>query len=90
MTAPDELWMATVLAEKDMDVRAGLPEEMRLDIERRDAIRRRAEQAKEARERIERLFASITEHESRIADLQKELEEAMHDYANATIRSPAA
>jgi hypothetical protein len=90
MTAPDERWMATVLAENGMDVRAGLPEEMRRDLDKLNAARTRTEPAREKRERMERILASINEHEARIRELQKELADAMRDYAAAVLGTPAA
>jgi hypothetical protein len=82
--------MESLLAEDGQEVRAGLPEEMRRDIERRDALRQRAEQAKEARAQIDRVLAAIAEHEARIAELQQELEAAMRKYAYSTIHPPGA
>ena len=90
MTIPNQLSMEALLAEDGLDVRAGLPEEMRKDLDRLNAARMRTDRVKEKRARMERVLASIEEHEARIVDLQKELQEAMRDYAASVFGTPAA
>ncbi len=90
MTIPNQLSMEALLAEDGLDVRAGLPEEMRKGLDRLNAARTRTDRAKEKRARMERVLASIEEHEARIAELQKELQEAMRDYAASVFGTPVA
>ena len=83
MTNPDDLSMATLLAEDGMPMSAGLPESLRRDLEHLNALRKRSEQAKAKRERVEQLLA-------RIEELQKELKDVMREYLDATTDTPAA
>jgi hypothetical protein len=90
MNDPINLSMEALMAEDGMDVRAGLPEVLRKDLDKLNTARTRTEPAKEKRERVERILASINEREAQIKELQKELAEAMRDYAAAVLGAPAA
>jgi hypothetical protein len=83
--------METLLAEDGMCVTAGLPEEMRRDLDKLNAARDRVERGRAERERMEKLLAQINDHESKIAELQKELAEAMRAYGDVMLhRTPVA
>jgi SMC interacting uncharacterized protein involved in chromosome segregation len=73
MVNPDDISMATLLAEDGMPVSAGLPEAMRRDLVRLNVARRQFEQARSKRERLEQLIAEIAEHEAQIEKLQDAL-----------------
>lgn len=90
MSEPLYVSMEALLAEDGQEVRAGLPEEMRQGLDKLNAARTRTEPAKDKRERMERILANIHEHEAQIKELQKELVEAMRDYAAAVLGPPAA
>jgi hypothetical protein len=88
---PNEPSMETLLAEDGMCVTAGLPEEMRRDLDKLNAARDRVERGKAERERREMLLAQINDHEAKIVELQKELAEAMRAYGKVMLhRTPAA
>ena len=82
--------MEALLAEDGMCVTAGLPEEMRRGLDRSQCGPRSVERGKAERERMEKLLASIGEHEARIKELQQELTEAMQAYKNVMLGTVAA
>ena len=91
MNQPHEFSLEALLDEDETCITAGLPEEMRRDLDKLNAARDRVERGKVERERMERLLAAINEHEAKIAELQKELAEAMRAYGDVMLqRTPAA
>ncbi len=77
MTDPMMFSMEALLAEKDQDIGAGLPESVRNELE---AKRQTAQRAKERAERLERL---IVEYETCLAEVQHRLEELRREHAQA-------
>jgi hypothetical protein len=91
MNEPINLSLEALLDEDGMCVSAGLPEEMRRDLDKLNAARDRVERGKAERERMDKLLAAINDHEAQIAELQKELADAMRAYADVMLRrTPAA
>jgi hypothetical protein len=83
--------MEMLLAEGDINVSAGLPHGLRQDLDTLNALRERVERGKAEREKMERLVAAINEHTAKIAELQKELADAVRAYGDAMKhRTPAA
>jgi hypothetical protein len=88
---PNEPSLESLLAEDGMCVTAGLPEEMRRDLDKLNAARDRVERGKAERERMEKLLAAIEGYEAKITELQKELADAMRAYGDVMLhRTPAA
>lgn len=71
--------MESLLAEKDMDVGAGLPESVRRELD-----------ARRAKERVERLDRLIAEYEACLAEEQRKLQELQREHAEAMVALPAA
>lgn len=88
MTGPIMPSMDMLRAEGDGFVTAGIPQGLRDDLDRANAVRAWEEGNKRKRERIERLMAEIAEHEARIDTLRKEAAAAMWDYAGIPAPTP--
>jgi uncharacterized protein YPO0396 len=90
MTEPHQFSLEALLAEDGHCVRAGLPEELRSDLEKRKATQKHADLVETKRKQLEQLLASIDQHQTRLMELHEELRKAMSEYTALTIDTPAA
>src|ERR1700721_2951200 len=87
MTIPNQLSLEALIEEDGMDIRAGLPESLRSQL---DVARKREELAAELRARANHILANISEHEAQMAKLHEELRQVIEVYTTVTTpRTPS-
>lgn len=86
MTIPNQLSLEALMAEDGQPVSAGLPPPLRAAHEQIVAGADLVAQSRERRERMHRIMAQITEHETRLLELHQELQHVVRE----SLRSPGA